>query len=170
MDILEKSTEQSHRRNWHNRPKKRDKLKRADPEPTGGYGWLDQAKTKLGRYMQLYVMVDGERRRDGEAILEPIQWSNHNHRLYTRDKGVKWWAHELAWVVEHGVMPGKLRFKDGNTQNYSIHNLVERGPAKPHQAQVRVGSEIRCLGSYVTKAEAVATQDAYKALVRLGIV
>lgn len=121
--------------------------------------------------MQPYIMTDeGYERPDGEAFLEPIQWSKHNNRLYTYDKKVKWWAHELAWVIEYGKSPKKLKFKDGNTMNYAISNLEERGPAKPYQAQVRVGDKIRCLGSFVTKEEAVEAQNAFKALLRMGIV
>lgn len=165
-------------RKFHNRPKLREKIKRTKPSPVGysidsRYAWIERdihhhEKKQLGQYMQLYIVLDDREYRD-RVILEPVKWSKHNHRLYTHFGKEKIYAHEIAWYLEHGVMPGPLRFKDGDTTNYAISNLEER-VVKPYQARVRVGSEIRCLGSYLTREEAVAAQDAFKALRAMGIV
>lgn len=163
----------------HNRVKKREKVKRTKPDGVGysiesRYDWIEKdinnpQKKELGQWMQLYIVIDGVEYKDC-VILEPIQWSKHNNRLYTYFDKQKIYAHEIAWYLEHGAMPGKLRFKDGNTMNYSIHNLEERGSTKTYQAQVRVGDKIKCLGSYSTKEAAIEAQNAFKALRKMGLV
>jgi len=117
------------------------------------------------RYMQTKDKTDvGE-------FTDPVKWSTRNRRLYVLTK--RWgaiWAHELTWVLTYGDYPqGRVEYIDGDGKNYKASNLRLR-VAKPYQARVRVGSEIRCLGSYPTREEAVAAQDAFKALMKLGIV
>jgi len=62
-------------------------------------------------------------------------------------------------------------YEEKKSQDIAPENLVKLELHKHwYQARVRVGDKIRCLGSYPTREAAVDAQDAFKALLRMGIV
>ena len=158
---------QSTNRKWHNRPEKHTTSK-VDNKYLREWYPLDKQfvirkDLRIGRVYDLS---------NPEDLNDPVKWNQlDDGRLYITHQGKKLYAHQLVYLLVHGEIPKKIIFKDGDRSNIDPDNLTLGGIKKPsYQARVRVGSQIRCLGSYSTREAAVAAQDAFKALMRMGIV
>lgn len=161
------STTRSYNRKFHNKPEKHRKAT-VNNEYLDDWYPLDKqfiirADGKIGRVFDLTTT---------EPLSDPVQWRElDDGRLYITHQGKKLYAHHLVYLLVHGEMPKRVQFRDGDRSNIDPDNLIAIDMHKPsYQARVRVADKIRCLGSYPTHEEAVAAQDAFKALMKMGIV
>lgn len=163
-----KSTGQSHNRKYHNRPRAHAKKQLNNEYLKDWYPlnkqFIIRRDGKIGRVYDLSNPID---------LNDPVKWNAlDDGRLYITHQSKKLYAHHLVWLLVHGEMPKKIIFRDGDRSNVDPDNLIapQTTIKRSYQARVRVGDTIRCLGSYPTKEEAVEAQNAFKALVKMGLV
>lgn len=108
---------------------------------------------------------------DGEITLCAVKWRTlADGRRYITFEGDRWYAHQIAWFLRYKSKPHKITFKDGDKSNYRLSNLqLKTTTRRPYQAQVRVNGKTISLGSYSTREEQQAAQEAYKALRKMGL-
>lgn len=159
----------THNRRYANRPDKHAKKEVNNKNPVGNTLDTQFVIRSDGRIGRLYAYGHHY---SGDHFNDPVQWRElDDGRNYITHEGKKLYAHHLVWFLVHGEMPKQIKFKDGDKSNFNVENLVAQGIRKPtHQARVRVGDTIKCLGSYPTREAAVEAQDAFKALKAMGIV